>query len=259
MSDEGDKVWMRAEETRGFTRPPLSVVANNGVQQKDPPKPLELHCAEDIDPASIPPRRWLYGRALVRSFVSVLVAPGGTGKSLWAMAVAVSLATGISLLGERVFSRTNAWLINLDDPMDELNRRFAALRIQYNLRTKDWHGRFFMNSGEERPLVMAKIDDDGFTIVHPDQEVVSRHIIENKIGLLVVDPFAESHTLEENSNPQMVQATAAWREVARKTGCSILLVHHVRKGGNGDSNSSRPIRYRCHQRNHRCHRPRQYR
>jgi hypothetical protein len=203
--------------------------------------PLELRPAEDVDPRLIPPRRWLYGRALVRSFVSVLVAPGGTGKSLWAMATGVSLATGISLLGEHVYSRTNVWLINLDDPMDELNRRFAALRMHYNLPASDWRGRFFMNSGEERGLFMAKMEmtNDGFAVVHPDEAALESHIANNRIGLLIVDPFAESHTLEENSNPQMVAATAAWRRVARRTGCSVLLVHHVRKGSGGDIESAR--------------------
>ena len=203
--------------------------------------PLELRPAEDIDPKLIPPRRWLYGRALVRRFVSVLVAPGGTGKSLWAMAAGVSLATGVPLLGDRVYTRTNVWLINLDDPMDELNRRFAALRVHYDLRAADWRGRFFMNSGEERGLIMAKMEltADGFAVVHPDEAALERHILENRIGLLIVDPFAESHTLEENSNPQMVAATAAWRRVARKTDCSILLVHHVRKSGGAEIESAR--------------------
>jgi hypothetical protein len=203
--------------------------------------PLELRPAEDIDPKLIPPRQWLYGRALVRSFVSVLVAPGGTGKSLWAMVAGVSLATGISLLGERVYARTNVWLINLDDPMDELNRRFAAVRLHYRLQPDEWEGRFYMNSGEERGLFMAemKLTEDGFAVVHPDEEALERHILDNAIGLLIVDPFAESHSLEENSNPQMVAATAAWRRVARRTKCAILLVHHVRKGGNGDIESAR--------------------
>ena len=47
---------------------------------------------------------------------------------------------------------------------------------------------------------------------------------------MVCDPFAESHTLEENNNPQMIQAAAAWRRVARAANCAVLLVHHVRKG-----------------------------
>lgn len=197
--------------------------------------PLVLRPAEPIEPHLISPRKWLYGRALVREFISVLVAPGGTGKSLLAMAVAASMATGISLLGERVYARTNVWLINLDDPMEELNRRFAALRMHYKLRNEDWQGRMFMNSGEERGLVMAKMEmtTDGIVVVHPDEEALERHITDNGIGLLIVDPFAESHTLEENNNPQMVAAAAAWRRVARRTKCSILLVHHVRKGSSG--------------------------
>jgi hypothetical protein len=52
----------------------------------------------------------------------------------------------------------------------------------------------------------------------------------NNIGVLAVDPFAESHTLEENSNPQMIQAAAAWRRVASAGNCAVLLAHHVRKG-----------------------------
>ena len=33
------------------------------------------------DPRSIPPREWLYGHAYLRGALSVLVAPGGAGKS----------------------------------------------------------------------------------------------------------------------------------------------------------------------------------
>jgi hypothetical protein len=47
---------------------------------------------------------------------------------------------------------------------------------------------------------------------------------------LGVDPFAESHELEENSNPYMIRAAAEWRRVARFGNCAVLLAHHVRKG-----------------------------
>jgi hypothetical protein len=55
----------------------------------------------------------------------------------------------------------------------------------------------------------------------------------------VVDPFAESHDLEENSNPQMIKAVAAWRRIARVTRCAILLLHHVRKGVASDMDAAR--------------------
>src|SRR5690606_4620106 len=52
-----------------------------------------------VDPATIPPREWLYGRHLMRKFVSVTVAPGGVGKSSLAIVEAVAMASGKPLLG----------------------------------------------------------------------------------------------------------------------------------------------------------------
>ena len=46
-----------------------------------------------IDPASIPPRPWLYGRHLIRKQVSVTVAAGGTGKSSLTIAEAVAMTS----------------------------------------------------------------------------------------------------------------------------------------------------------------------
>jgi hypothetical protein len=77
---------------------------------------------------------------------------------------------------------------------------------------------------------LASLDSDGFTVAYPDEQALIDQILENNIGVVVCDPFAESHSLEENSNPHMVKAAAAWRRVARATGCAVLLVHHVRKG-----------------------------
>ena len=46
--------------------------------RSDPPA-LAAVPAPLPDPASIPPREWLYGTRLIRRFVSVLAAPGGAG------------------------------------------------------------------------------------------------------------------------------------------------------------------------------------
>lgn len=192
--------------------------------------PLVLRSAKLPDPASIRPRQWLYGTQLLRGFVTVLVAPGGTGKSTYAMVVAAALASGKRLLGEHIFAQVNTAILNLEDPMEELDRRLAAITLRFKLERDELAGKLFLHSGEDRPVTMAALGDDGFTVVHPDEEALTAEILAHGIGLLEVDPFAESHTLEENSNPQMIQAAAAWRRIARATNCAIMLVHHVRKG-----------------------------
>ena len=222
------KTWDLAK-----SRPRVATVDGEAV-------PLVLHPARLPDAAAIPPRPWLYGTQLVRGFVTVLVAPGGTGKSVYAMCVAAALASGKNLLGDHVFGTgCPIAVLNLEDPMDELERRLAAIMIRHKIDRADLEGRYFMHSGESRRVHMASLDPDGFTVVHPDEGALIAEIQAHGIGLIVVDPFAESHSLEENSNPQMVQAAAAWRRVARATNCAIMLVHHVRKGIVADIDSAR--------------------
>lgn len=215
---------------RGAQTPKLRVV---------PAGPLILRAAELPPAKEIPPRPWLYGTQLIRGFVTVLVAPGGTGKSAYAMAVAAAIASGQEFLGQHIFASGPTAVLNLEDPMEELNRRTAAIMIRHKLDTHQLEDRLYLHSGEDRPITIAAHDQDGFTVVYPDEEAIITQISEHAIVLLVVDPYAESHTLEENSNPDMVKAAAAWRRIARATGCAVLLVHHVRKGAVTDIDAAR--------------------
>lgn len=223
---DNEKIFRNYDD--GKPKPDLRVVPKAGETQPVPP--LVLHPARLPDPRDINPRRWLYGTQLVRGFVTVLVAPGGTGKSSYAMGVGVACASGHDILGEKIFERVNTAIINLEDPMDELERRLAALMIQHKVCRTDLDGRLFLDDSEGRSLTMAAVGDDGYTIIHPDEAAMIEQVKVNNIGLIICDPFAESHSLEENNNPQMVKAAAAWRRVARATDAAILLVHHVRKG-----------------------------
>lgn len=192
--------------------------------------PLALQAARLPDPAAIPPREWLYSTILVRRFVTLLVAPGGTGKSLYSLGVSMSLAAGRPLLGEYVHHQVNVWAMNLEDPLDEIDRRVAAMMLHHGVQRHELEGRLFLHSGRERRLTMATRSDDGYAVVYPDKDAVIAAARAGQIGLIVVDPFVKSHGLEENSNVDMDAAATAWAEVGDKTGAAILLVHHTRKG-----------------------------
>src|SRR6185437_13452546 len=134
------------------------------------------------DPASIAPREWLYGTALVRRFVSVLIAPGGVGKSALALAQALALATGEPFLGERVHHSVPVWVLNLEDPLEELNRRLAALMIHHAIPPARVAGRLFLHSGRSRRVTMAAVGPDGGTIIHPDKSALTDAVRERSIG-----------------------------------------------------------------------------
>ena len=96
-------------------------------------------------------------------------------------------------------------------------------------------GRIYLHSGRARRVCMAAIGPDGFTIAYPDQQAITETVKGHGIGLIVVDPFVKSHTLDENSNAHMDAAATAWAEVAEATGAAIQLVHHMRKGNADDA------------------------
>ncbi len=203
------------------------------------PAPIAAVPAGLPDAEQIPPRAWLYGSFLVQGYVSVLAAPGGVGKSAYALAVALAVITGRALLGEMVHRPCPAWVLNLEDPMDELDRRIAALMIAHGIDRADIAGRLHLHSGRRRRLVMAEFDRQSGSIGHPDRDGMIAAIRAQGIGLVVVDPFVKSHGLDENDNRHMDAAATVWAEIAEATGAAILLVHHVRKGAGSDVDAAR--------------------
>lgn len=195
-----------------------------------------------------PPRRWLYGYELIREYVSILASPGGVGKTAYSIVVSVSVATGESLLSNdpippahlKVHKKGPVWLWNLEDPRDEIFRRIIAIAKNFNIPWQEIAHSVYVNSGRDRPLVIAARDGRGNLIPTPDVPALVAEIKKRGIVLLVVDPFVHSHHGDENSNPEMALVMAQWAQVASQSDCAILLVHHYRKGGmTGDGEAAR--------------------
>lgn len=208
-------------------------------------RPLMLHEvkvreAGFPDPASLAPRQWLHGVDLVVNYVSVLVAPGGVGKTTFGMTMAMAVATGQPLLGVKVWQTGNVLLCGLEDPDEETDRRLAAIQKQHELEAETVQGHVFKITPDDQDLVIAQLAVDGMTIATPHKDALIEIVREKGIKLVVVDPFVNCHQLEENSNPHMNAVARAWRDVARTAGCAILLVHHTRKGAEpGDAEGAR--------------------
>jgi hypothetical protein len=187
-----------------------------------------------IDPAEIPPRRWIYGRHHQRTFLSQTVAFGGVGKSFQAMVEALAIVTNRPLLGVEPDEQTNVWYWNGEDPMDELQRRFAAARLHYGIAPTAIEGRLFVDSGRKTKIIVATQTRTGALIARPVVDDVIATIQENKIGVMTVDPFVSCHAVTENDNGAMEAVASVWAEIADVTGCAIELIHHARKTGGAE-------------------------
>lgn len=191
--------------------------------------PIRATPFEWCEPAKIPPREWVYGRHLIRRYVSTTVAPGGLGKSSLALVEAVAMVSGKDLLGERPTEPLRVWYWNGEDPADELQRRVMAVALHYELRPQDIGGRLFINSGRDTEIVIAQQNRDGVTVAAPVVEAVKATIRENRIDVVIIDPFVSSHRVSENDNGAIDRVAKTWARIAEETNCAVELIHHARK------------------------------
>ena len=184
------------------------------------------------DPASIPPRRWMFGRWLLRGEVTAIIAPGGVGKSTFVSGVALSLASGREFLGKTVWEGPRAvWIWNLEDDKTELERSILACGLYHGVTKDDCEHRLFVDSGLEKRLCTAIEGERGLEIIEPVYGNLKAEIEARKIDVLTIDPFVKSHEVDENANVLIDKIGARWKQLAHDTGCSIVLVHHTKKMG----------------------------
>lgn len=188
------------------------------------------------DPSAIPRRQWLYGRHLIRRFVSVTVAPGGVGKSTLAIGDALSIVTGRPLLGSNVWGGPcRAWVFNLEDPADEIERRIAAAALHHGIGAEDIEDRLFADSGRDQPLRIAEQTvAGGARIIRPVVDALVDELRRRRIDVMMIDPFVSSHAVTENDNGAIDLVAKAWGAVADAANCAIELVHHSRKNGGAE-------------------------
>lgn len=210
------------------------------------PLPPEVHKAAVLtatpytwtDPSTIPRRDFVYGRHLIRKFVSATIAPGGVGKSSLIVTETLSMVSGKPLLGIQPACRLRVWLWNLEDPHEEIARHIQATAQRFNLTAKDIDGHLFVDSGRDQRLVITHTDRTGTTILEPVVDALVAELTARGIDHLVVDPFVSSHEAPENDNGAMDRIVKAWGRVAQRANCSIELVHHSRKSSAGETETT---------------------
>jgi len=188
-----------------------------------------------FDEASIEPRRWIYAHHYLRSFVSVLASAGGIGKTSLQIVEALAIVTGRPLLGEEVKERTNVWIVNLEDPLEEIQRRVLAAMRHYGIKPAEVEGRLFVNAGRDFSLKFGIQTREGVLPNTKLVEYLCKKIPEKQIGCVFIDPFVGAHNINENDNMAVNAIVAEIRRVADETKCAIGLVHHIRKGNGEDA------------------------
>lgn len=188
--------------------------------------------------ADIPHRRWLYGKHLLRKFLSLDIAAGGVGKSSVKIVDALAMSTGRNLYGKELpEGPLTVWIYNLEDPADETERRLHAAAKYFHIRPEEVGSRLYVDSGRDQRCVIAEEIDGGARIIRPVTESIIEEIKARGIDVLILDPFVSSHQVSENDNRAIDLVAKEWGRIADVCDCSINLVHHVRKQNGQEANA----------------------
>lgn len=232
--------------SKGWTPPPDPITERFDAQVPkialEPEQPAEEEGEHtwptpvaEINELALPKREWVYGQQFIRKYLTVTASAGGIGKTSLTMVEGLAVATGQQLLDEEVREQTNVWVLNLEDPLEEMQLRLAAAMKKYGIKYGDVKDRLFMDGEDTIQITLAAENREGIVQNDALLKYMAEKIIENDIGLVIVDPFVSIHMVNENSNMAVQQVVAMLRKLARDTKAAIHLVHHIRKSNGEDA------------------------
>lgn len=174
--------------------------------------------ATELLGATFPPPRWAVPGLLAEG-LNLLAGSPKLGKSWWAMNVAVAVATGTPALGSIPVTGGHVLYCSLEDAPPRLQRRLRVL-----LKDRDAPDRLTFRTALP-PLADGGTDElDAWLVEHPGARLV------------IVDVLArvrESATGNSRYDEDY-KLLATLKAIADRHGVCVLVLHHTRKGAQGD-------------------------
>lgn len=210
-----------------------------------PPAPPECSIAfvdaMDFKESDIPLRPWIVPGALLAGSTHILAAPGGTGKSVFTLQMALMLASGKPWAKWHPKRKCRVLIINAEDDIHEQRRRMVAARSVMGFDAE--RGMIMLADAPENILMSTSDPAKKSLISTPLVKQLVDVIRHHQIDVVIVDPFAETFDGDENSNGDTKWAMKIWRDqIARPTGAAVYLVHHTTKGSEDKAGSADVIR-----------------
>jgi hypothetical protein len=153
---------------------------------------------------------YLWENTLIKGGLSILAAKPKVGKSTLARNLTYALAKGEpSFLGRNITSSGAVVYLALEEKRSEVKKHFVRMGASEDLP-------IFVHTGSAPEKAI---------------EELSRAVIESKALLAIVDPLQRLVRLPDlNDYSSVSLALEPLMQIARDTGCHILLVHHANKG-----------------------------
>lgn len=178
---------------------------------------------------------------MIAGTVGALIAPGGAGKSWFALEVAIALTGGPDFLGIGINQTGDVLYLSAEDPELAITHRLHAVASHVHAVARS-HAVSHSDVADVEQSIIAHLEIASLMgrAVDLKQKSWSDAIKEMAKGkrLVILDTLRRFHCSDENNGGEMASLLGILESIAGDTGASILFLHHVGKGsvlnGGGD-------------------------
>lgn len=164
-------------------------------------------------------RRWLVTGLWAEEAVGIVGGEPKCCKSFLALDLAVSVAAGAPCLRRFPVTRPGRVLLYAaEDALHVVRRRLEGISAAAGADLADLDIQVIT-----APTLRLDLDADRASL----DETVAK--LEPR--LLVLDPFVRLHRIDENASGEVAPILAYLRELQRRHGVAVAVVHHAKKGG----------------------------
>lgn len=168
--------------------------------------------------------------------VGLLVAPGGTGKSFFALEIAIALASGREIANGVFPAMPRGTVVYL---AGEENNRIFAERLRACTSPLD---RAALDSSLLKILPMSGESSLLLSSGAPTALLTELNDLARGARLIILDPIRRLHDGDENCSDTMTRVVVALERLAKNTGAAVLAVHHANRASSNDSGSQNASR-----------------
>jgi hypothetical protein len=165
--------------------------------------------------------RWLVTGLWSEEAVGIIGGEPKCCKSFLALDLSVAVAAGVPFLRRFPVTRPGRVLLYAaEDALHIVRRRLEGISAAAGVALADLDIQVIT-----APAVRLDLDADRRSLA----ETVAR--LEPR--LLILDPFVRLHRIDENASGEVAPLLAYLRELQRRHGVAVAVVHHAKKGGGG--------------------------
>lgn len=220
-----------------FDEPAELVIDEDGVYS-EAPNWWHKYSIGNMLRTEAPLKQWIWRGVLMVGKLMVLAGSGGSSKSYLMLGAAVQYALNTTWGPFEACGEPDDRVLLLygEEDADDVHNRVRALRHSFMLDDEQ------IATIEQRVAILplrgsnvelAKLDRATDNIVVTEQlRRLEARITEYKVRLVILDPLAMFHGLEENNNVVIASLVRELDAVCMRCNCAMVIVHHFGKSGN---------------------------